>query len=75
MAGGVGQRFEDRHQVADRDALAQQMLEHLLHFADAQQLGHQLANQGGMLGFDTVEQRLNILAAEDCRRLLADDFG
>ena len=51
----VRQRLQNRDQVADGDALGQQMLEHLLNFADAQEFWHQLAHQSRMLCFDAVQ--------------------
>ena len=47
--GVVGQRFQNGHQVADGDALAQQMLQDLLHLADGHQSRDQFFNDGGVV--------------------------
>ena len=55
-AGPVADRLEDRAQVADRDALAQQVLQHALHLADAELVGDDLLDHGGVLLLERVEQ-------------------
>ena len=54
--GAVADRLEDRAQVADRDALAQQVLQHALHLADAELVGDDLLDGGGVLLLERVEQ-------------------
>ena len=51
------------------------MLQDLLNLAHAQQLWHQVADQGGMLVLDAVQQRLDILATENRGRMLSNDLG
>ena len=57
---GFEQRFENRSQVADRDPLPQQLLQHPRHFAQRQQLGHQLFEQLGMAVVQRVQQPLDL---------------
>ena len=73
-ARGIRERLQNGDQVADGDAFAEQMLEDLLDLADAELLGHELADQGRVLGLDAVEQRLHVLATEDRGRVLANDL-
>src|SRR5208337_5433405 len=55
---GIEQSLENRRQVADRYLLAQQLLQDLLHFAQAQNFGHQLLDQLGLAFGQPVEQAL-----------------
>src|SRR5436305_1990597 len=71
----VGERLEDGHQVADRDALAQQVLEDLLDAADGQLLRHQLLDHLGARLRHGVEQLLHLLAPEQLVRVPADHLA
>ena len=62
--GAVADRLEDRAEVADRDALAQQVLQHALHLADAELVGDDLLDGRGVLLLERVEQLLRLLAGE-----------
>ena len=54
--GLVADRLEDRAEVADRDALAEQRLQHALHLADAEQVGDELLDGGRVALLERVEQ-------------------
>ena len=71
----VGERLEDGHQVADRDALAQQVLENLLDAADGQLLRHELLDHLGPRLRHGVEQLLHLLAPEQLVGVPADHLG
>ena len=54
----VADRFQDRAQVADRDAFAQQMLQGALHLADRELVGDDLLDGGGIELLELVEHPL-----------------
>ena len=72
--GGVQQALQDGGQVANRHLLAQKLLQHLLHLAQAQQLGHQLFAQLGMALAQPVQQALGLLPAQQLVGMLLDDL-
>jgi len=60
-SGGVEQRFQDAGQVANRNLLAQKLLQHFLHFSEAEYLGNQFFDQLGVAFTEPVEQALGFL--------------
>ena len=67
-ARAVAQRLEDRAEVADRDALGQQALQHAVHLAERADVGHELVDQRRVALAQVVEQHAHVLAAEQARR-------
>jgi len=57
-SGGVEQRFQDAGQVANRNLLAQKLLQHFLHFSEAEYLGNQFFDQLGWLSLSRSSRRL-----------------
>ena len=70
---GLQQGLENRAQIADRDPLAQQLLQHPAHLAQGQQLGHQFLDQLGMALVERVHaaawSRRGPAARRACRRI------
>jgi hypothetical protein len=60
--GLVRDRLQHRHEVPHRDPLAEQVLEHPLDVAEAEQVRHDLVDEGRVLLLDMVQQRLDVLA-------------
>ena len=60
----VADGLDDRAEVADRDALAQQRLQHALELAERQQVGHDLLDDRGVALLELVEQVARLLAGE-----------
>ena len=52
------------HEVADRDALAQQGLQHALHLAERQQVGHELLDRRRRCSLRPSSSSCDVLAAE-----------
>ena len=73
--GAVADRLEDRAEVADRDALAQQVLQHALHLADAELVRDDVVDGGRVLLLERVEQLLRLLAREQLVGVAADRLG
>src|SRR5579884_3503680 len=71
----ICERLEDRLQVANRDALAEQVLQHLLHAAERELLGDQLLDDLRTSLGHLVEELLHFLAAEQLVRVPADHLG
>ena len=63
-AGAIAHRLDDRAEVADRNALAQQGLQDALDLADGEQVWHYFLNDRGVVFLEPVEQRANVLAGE-----------
>ncbi len=74
-ARAVGEVFEDQQQVANRNAFAQQILQHALHFADGEQTRHEFVDDDRVVLLDVVEQRGGLLTAEQIRRVRLDQLG
>ena len=72
---GLAQRLQDGNRVADRDPLAQQVLQHALHRGQRQQLGHQILDHLGVLHRHPVQQPLGVLARKQLMGVAADQFG
>ena len=60
----VADRLEDRAEVADRDALAQQVLQRALHLADPELVRDDLVDRGRVRLLERVEQLARLLARE-----------
>ena len=73
--GSIEQRFEDGREVANRNLLAQKLLQDFLHFAEAENFGNQFLDQLGMALAQAIEQALGFLAGQQFVGMLADDFG
>jgi hypothetical protein len=63
----VGEHLEDRLEVADRHLLAQQVLQHLLHLAEREHLGHEVLHQARLLLAHPGDQALGLGAREQVR--------
>ncbi len=62
--GLVADGLDDRAEVADRDALAEQRLEHTLDLAERQDVGDDLVDDRLVGGLQLVEQLPDVLARE-----------
>ncbi len=71
---GLAERFQDRHRVANRNPLAQQVLQHSLHRRHRQQLRHQIFDHLGIFRADAVEQLFRFLAREELMRVTPDQL-
>ena len=70
----VGKHLQNRAHIADRDTLAQEIGEHLLHFAHGEQIRNDLLDESRVGLLEIVEQVLRLLTPEDLRRMLLDDL-
>ena len=68
QARAVAERLEDRDEVADRDGLGEQELQHAVHLADGARVRHELVDDGRVALAQVVEQRARVLAARGARR-------
>ena len=68
--GAQRQRLEDPDQVADRDALVEQLLEHPLDLAEAELRGGELLDDDRVGALDDVGEHPHVLAAEQPRGVL-----
>ena len=59
--GRIEQGLEDGGEVADRDLLAQKLLQHLLHLAEGQDFGDKFFDQLGVAFAQAIEQALGLL--------------
>ena len=83
LPGVHGECFEDRLQVADAHTLPEQVLQHALKFARAEQGGDDLVDQGRRAGADAVEQPADLFAGHqlvgvaehDLAEVAGDDGG
>src|SRR3990172_2182039 len=64
----VRQGLQDGGHISDRDLLAQQVLQHAVHFAEGKQVGHQFLDYRRMVLLQVVEEALHVLTGEDDRR-------
>ena len=69
--GPQRERLEDADQVADRDALVEQRLQHPLDLAEAEQGGRELLDDDGVGALDDVGEQPDVLAAEQPGGVLA----
>ena len=60
----VADRFDDRAEVADRDALGQQRLQHPLDLAEREHVGHDLVDDRLVGALELIQQLAHILARE-----------
>ncbi len=74
-AASLRHAFEDGRQVADRDALGQQVLEHALKAAHRDVRGHQIRHQLLVLLAEIVEQLLRLGVGQKVRHVVLDDLG
>ncbi len=74
-ARAIAERLDDRHEVADRDALGEQRAQHAMHLADREQVGHELLDRHGVALLEPVEQQLGVLAREQLVGVLPDGLG
>ena len=66
-AGVVAERFENRFQIADGHALAQQVLHDLLQLAGLDLRWDHFFDEGGQARLEVIEQILHFLAREQVR--------
>ena len=72
---GLLDAFQDGRQVADRDALGQQQLQHALHAAHRKLRRHQFRNQLLLLARQVVQQLLGLGVGEQFGHVLLHNFG
>src|SRR5208337_3849941 len=70
----VLQGFQDGGQVPNGNLLAQQLLQNLLNFSEAHQLGDQFLHQLGLPFAQGVQQPLGFLSRQQFVRVLLDNF-
>ena len=75
MGRDLGDRLEDQVQVADRDALGEQQLEHGLDAGIGDLGGRDLLDQAAVLGLEAVEQRAHVLVGEELGEVVADHLA
>ena len=73
--GVVADLFQDACQVADGEALGQQVLEDALHLPDRELRRHQFVDERRMRLLQVIEQDLDILAAQDVMAAAAHRFA
>ena len=73
--GAVRDRLQDGRQISDRDPLAQQALEDLLHVADGHHAGDDLLHQPRLVVLETFEQLVGLGPAEYLVGVAADGLG
>src|SRR5207247_755322 len=73
--GTIRQGFQDQDQIADGDALAQEILKNLLDLSNRKHGWNQVIDQRGRLRSNVVEQFLDLLAAEEIRGLRPQNLG
>ena len=72
---GLGQRFENGDSVANRYALAQQVLQHPLGERKRHQFRNQILDQLRVFVADTGQEAVRVLTGEDLMGVQADEFG
>ena len=75
VSGVIAERFQDRFQLADRDLLAEQRLQHPLHLAELHHAGDQLIDHGRRSAAQFVEQVLHGIASKQFVGVPADGFA
>ena len=66
--------FEDQVQIADRDALRQQKLQHGLQARIGHVRGADLVGQLLVFRIEAIDQDLDVLVGQKLRQVVADDF-
>ena len=74
-ADAVGDAFQDGGEVADRDALGQQDLQHALDAGDCDQRRHQVLEQFGLFLRQLLEQLLHLAIGQQLRHVVLQQFG
>ena len=75
MRRDLGDRLEDEVQVADRDALGEQQLQHRLQARIGNLRRADVLDQPLVFRIEPVEQRAHVLVGEKLREVVADDFA
>ena len=74
-AGPGRHGLEDPDQVADAHAFGEQRLEAALHLPEAERCRGELVDDDRMAGFGHVDQRLDVLPAQELVGMAAHDLG
>ena len=75
MRRDLGDRLDDQVQVADRDALGEQQLQHRLQAGIGDVRGADLVGELAVFRVLALEQRLHVLVGQKLRQVVADDLG
>ena len=75
MRGKFGHRFENEMQVADRDALGQQQLQHRLKTGIGHVRRADFVGQLLVFRIEPLDQDLHVLVGQQLRQVVADDFA
>ena len=75
MRRDLGDRLEDQVEVADRDALGEQQLQHRLQAGIGDLRGQNLVDQALVFGLQPVEQRAHVLVGQELREIVADHLA
>ena len=75
MRRDLGDRLDDQMQVADRDALGEQQLQHRLQAGIGDVRGADLVGELAVFGILPLEQRLHVLVGKQLRQVVADHFA
>ena len=62
-------------QVADRDALSKQQLQHRLQARIGEMRRNHLVDQPAIFGVQPVDQRAHVLVGQELREIVADDLA
>ena len=74
-AGAFGDAFEDGGQIADRDALAEQDLQHALNARGGDERRHQILEQFALFLRQVLEQLLHLAVGQEIRHIALEQFG
>src|SRR6185312_8799453 len=72
--GGIAERFEDRDEIPDGDALAEKTLEDAVQRAERNLGWNDVVDQCGMRLLECLDHLLNVLASEQLGRIRFQDF-
>ena len=75
MRRDLGDRLEDQVQVADRDALGEQQLQHRLQAGIGDLRRADLLEQALVFRIEPVEQRAHVLVGQQLRQVVADHLA
>ncbi len=75
MRGDLGHRLQDQVQVADRDPLGEQQLQHRLEARIGDLRRADLVEQALVFGVEPVEEGAHVLVGQELRQVVADHLG
>ena len=75
MRRDLGDRLEDEVQIADRDALGEQQLQHRLQARIGDLRRADVLDQALVFGIEPIEQRAHVLVGQELRQVVADDLA